>query len=278
MVKHDDGAGEQNVTRRHTQLFIYRTAPSRMPALHELAGVARPLSQLVNPRIGAYSHGIHARRFHLQPSYLLQLRRYLPRHSRLPDAAAAAAGTGYQSSRHFRSSAIAFDPKSSSSSSQEPPTKIGPKEGGNDPNEIFTDMNVLSGVPPPASAIETVYADGFLLNNGMRFHGKDGIVIVHNEAFNWLTNGAARIRNGVLELDDELWGVLDVVAPKPELLILGTGARSLQISAKAKDYLHDLGIRIDSMDTNHAASSYNLLATERPGQIIAAALLPASFR
>ncbi|KAF3904483.1 hypothetical protein AA313_de0203828 [Arthrobotrys entomopaga] len=156
--------------------------------------------------------------------------------------------------------------------------RMGPKEGGNDPNEVFTDMNVLSGVPPPASSIEIVYEDGFLLNNGMRFHGKDGIVIVHNEAFNWLSDGSAKVQNGVLELNDNLWGILDVVAPKPELLILGTGGRNLQISAKTKNHLHNLGIRIDSMDTNHAASSYNLLATERPGQIVAAALLPVSFR
>ncbi|KAK6338780.1 hypothetical protein TWF696_009591 [Orbilia brochopaga] len=247
-----------------------------MSAIHELIGVSRPLMRLVNRRVGAYSHGIRSRRLHLQPASL-QLECHHPRHSRLPESAAAA-GIRYHSwRRHFHSNPTVLDSKPSSSS-QEPPPKIGPKEGGNDPNEVFTDMNILSGVPPPASAIETVYADGFLLNNGMRFHGKDGIVIVHNEAFNWLTNGAARVRNGVLELDDELWGVLDVVAPKPELLILGTGARSLQISAKTKDHLHNLGIRIDSMDTNHAASSYNLLATERPGQVVAAALLPASFR
>ncbi|KAF3913924.1 hypothetical protein ABW21_db0205749 [Orbilia brochopaga] len=245
-----------------------------MSALHELAGVSRPFLRLVNRRVGAYSHGRYNRRLHLQPAYQQV---HHPRHSRLPEAAVAAtAGIRYQSWRCFHSTPTVLDSKPSSS--QEPPPKIGPKKGGSDPNEVFTDMNILSGVPPPASAIETVYADGFLLNNGMRFQGRDGIVIVHNEAFNWLTNGAARVRNGVLELEDELWGVLDVVAPKPELLILGTGARSLQISAKTKEHLHDLGIRIDSMDTHHAASSYNLLATERPGQIVAAALLPASFR
>jgi len=81
-----------------------------------------------------------------------------------------------------------------------------------------------------------------------------------------------------LEFDDDLWGIFDVVVPKPELLVLGTGARSIPVSPQAQARLHNLGIRIDSMDTNNAASSYNLLATERPGQIIAAALLPASFR
>ncbi|EWC43552.1 hypothetical protein DRE_01439 [Drechslerella stenobrocha 248] len=245
-----------------------------MSALRELADVAKPLLRLVNRRFGAYSHGLHATRIRPRQSYLLLERHY----SRQPRQTNGPTIGGRYTRRHFHDTPVSLR-NPNLPPAQEPPPQAGPKKGGNDPNEVFTDMNILSGVPPPASAIETVYDDGFLLNNGMKFHGKDGIVIVHNEAFNWLTDGAVRVvRNSVLELDEELLGVLDVVAPKPELLILGTGARSLQISARTKDHLHNLGIRIDSMDTRNAASSYNLLATERPGQIVAAALLPASFR
>ncbi|KAK6539182.1 hypothetical protein TWF694_009426 [Orbilia ellipsospora] len=228
-------------------------------AIRELAALTRPLLRMPGRRLAAYPTSFqssHPRRHHFRQ----------PRASTLSSRFAV---------RSFHAATVRS--KDHDSVPEEPP-KMGPKEGGNDPNEVFTDMNVLSGVPPPASAIEIVYEDGFLLNNGMRFHGKDGIVIVHNEAFNWLSDGSAKVQNGVLELDEDLWGILDVVAPKPELLILGTGGRNLQISAKTKNHLHNLGIRIDSMDTNHAASSYNLLATERPGQIVAAALLPVSFR
>ncbi|KAF3168146.1 hypothetical protein TWF225_008733 [Orbilia oligospora] len=243
-----------------------------MTSLPELTTLIRPLLRVSSRRIGAYSQ---CHRLTQTPCWLSYPRRHLSRHSRFP--VTSAVGLRYNL-RPFHSTPINSKDDSGNTSKQEPPPKAGPKPGGNDPNEVFTDMNVLSGVPPPASAIECVYEDGFLLNNGMRFSGKDGIIIVHNEAFNWLSHGAARVRNGVLELDEDLWGVLDVVAPKPELLILGTGARSIPISPRVKNHLHLLGIRIDSMDTNNAASQYNMLATERPGQIVATALLPAFFR
>ncbi|EPS44409.1 hypothetical protein H072_1601 [Dactylellina haptotyla CBS 200.50] len=241
-------------------------------AFQELAALARPLIRVNSRRLAAYSEVTTPRitQFTFQFS---NPRRHQSRQLRLPGSSTV---TSRYAVRSFHAATVLSTDRKSFPQ-DEPPPKAGPKERGNDPNEVFTDMNVLSGVPPPASAVEIVYDNGFLLNNGMRLMGKDGIIIVHNEAFNWLSHKAARVHNGVLELDDELWGILDVVAPKPELLVLGTGARSIPISLKTKHRLHSLGIRIDSMDTNHAASSYNLLATERPGQIIAAALLPASF-
>ncbi|KAK6340094.1 hypothetical protein TWF730_001866 [Orbilia blumenaviensis] len=243
-----------------------------MSLFPELTTLTRPLLRVSSRRLAAYPQCYRSVQF---PCWISYPRRHLSRHSRLSVTSAPSLGYNLRS---FHSTPVSSKDDASATSKQEPPPKAGPKPGGNDPNEVFTDMNVLSGVPPPASAIECVYEDGFLLNNGMRFSGKDGIIIVHNEAFNWHSYGAARVRNGVLELDEDLWGVLDVVAPKPELLILGTGARSIPISPRTKNHLHLLGIRIDSMDTNHAASQYNMLATERPGQIVATALLPAFFR
>ena len=38
-----------------------------------------------------------------------------------------------------------------------------------------------------------------------------------------------------------------------------------------------MGINVDVMDTHNAAAEYNLLATERPGSQVAAALLLAGF-
>jgi NADH dehydrogenase [ubiquinone] 1 alpha subcomplex assembly factor 3 len=41
--------------------------------------------------------------------------------------------------------------------------------------------------------------------------------------------------------------------------------------------LTELGIRMDVMDTTHAAAQYNLLATERSPGVVAAALLVDEF-
>ena len=103
-----------------------------------------------------------------------------------------------------------------------------PPEGGLDPREVFSDLDVLSGLPTPASAVDAVLPDGFLLNNGLEIRG-DGVFILHNDAFRWKAvipssgddDGEASKKakkSGVLRLDEEVWGLLDVVYPKPGTL------------------------------------------------------------
>lgn len=166
-----------------------------------------------------------------------------------------------------------------------------PSEGGNDPREVFSELDVLSGLPIPASAVDSVFDDGFLLNNGQEIHG-DGVFLLNNDVFRWkaliqgsgdevtreLEGATAKARRtGVLELNDEVWGVLDVVYPKPDLLIIGTGHRTLLLHPNSRKWIQGMGINLDVMDTQHAAAQYNLLATERPGTQVAAALMMAGF-
>lgn len=46
------------------------------------------------------------------------------------------------------------------------------------------------------------------------------------------------------------------------------------LSPKTSSKIHDLGIRIEIQDTRNAAAQYNLLATERGLNNVAAALIP----
>lgn len=61
-----------------------------------------------------------------------------------------------------------------------------------------------------------------------------------------------------------------------ELLIIGSGAAAYMLSRKDRERLTKLGITMEAMDTNTAASYFNLLAQERPRQV-AAALLVGGF-
>lgn len=45
-----------------------------------------------------------------------------------------------------------------------------------------------------------------------------------------------------------------------------------------RKYLNGLGIRLDIQDTRNAAAQFNLLATERGVQQVAAALIPIGFK
>ena len=74
------------------------------------------------------------------------------------------------------------------------------------------------------------------------------------------------------------WGLLEVVWPKPDLLIIGTGPSTVPISSATKKHINGLGIRIEVQDTRNAAAQYNLLATERGIHQVAAALVPMGWK
>lgn len=62
--------------------------------------------------------------------------------------------------------------------------------------------------------------------------------------------------------------------PKPDLLILGTGKHIVPLSPGTRKAINELGIRVEVADTRNAAAQYNLLATERGVEQVAAALVP----
>ncbi|RMD39365.1 hypothetical protein DV735_g5768, partial [Chaetothyriales sp. CBS 134920] len=113
--------------------------------------------------------------------------------------------------------------------------------------DIFQSFNV----PIPATSIDACTEDGFHLNNDVKITDHDAL------------------------------SLLAVLHPKPDLLLVGTGARLWMLSRATRDYLNaDLGIRVDVMDTANASSAYNLLAQERgveQGSGVGAALLPLSW-
>lgn len=116
------------------------------------------------------------------------------------------------------------------------------------------------------------------------------MLLVNGEAFEWapwLAKGGpgegkegSRLVNekGQWECGDEGWGLLGLVWPKPDLLILGLGKEMRPISPRTRQYINSLGIRVDIQDTRNAAAQFNLLATERGVQSIAAALIPIGFK
>lgn len=167
----------------------------------------------------------------------------------------------------------------------------------------FNALNVLGNMPPPTTAIDACIDDGFALNNSMRITGA-GVMLVAGEAFKWrpwvregrkegtLGAGAAgdddkgvaspggKLKNkkGQFECDKLAWGALDVVWPKPDLLILGTGPSILPLSPETRQALTELGVRVEVQDTRNAAAQYNMLATERGLQQVGAALVPIGWK
>ncbi|KAF2469151.1 uncharacterized protein BDR25DRAFT_229817 [Lindgomyces ingoldianus] len=155
----------------------------------------------------------------------------------------------------------------------------GPKSN-EDTQTDFGALDILRNTAAPATAIDACTNDGFALNNQMRVSGS-GILLVGGEAFRWRPwSSDEKLKNakGQWEVQNGAWGVLELVWPKPDLLIIGTGPQVAPISPSVRTYLSDLGIRIDIQDTRNAAAQFNLLATERGVSQVAAALIPVGWK
>lgn len=178
----------------------------------------------------------------------------------------------------------------------------GPKSD-EDTQTDFGAMDILSSTPVPTTAVDACLDDGFALDSGLKISGA-GVLLVGGEAFKWRPwiregrkegtpgEGAAeddskgvksmvgKLQNskGQWNVDRHAWGVLDLAWPKPDLLILGTGVRTVPISPETRAHINELGVRIEVQDTRNAAAQYNMLATERGVQQVAAALVPIGWR
>jgi len=118
--------------------------------------------------------------------------------------------------------------------------------------------------------------------------------------------GTGKLLNvkGQFECGLEAWGVLDLVWPKPgesticfsllykshfeplecmliaeiDILIIGTGPGTVPLAPATRKHINDMGIRLEIQDTRNAAAQFNLLATERGVQQVAAALVPYGWK
>lgn len=143
-------------------------------------------------------------------------------------------------------------------------------------------MDMLSSAPPPTSAIDACLPSGFHLDNGIKIRNA-GVLIVGGEAFAWKPWGniGRNLLNARGQWDaggaEAAWGVLEVVWPKPDLLILGVGGKMAELAPQARARLNALGVRVEIQDTRNAAAQFNLLATERGVGSVAAALVPVGW-
>ncbi|KAF9134053.1 hypothetical protein BGW39_008272 [Mortierella sp. 14UC] len=70
----------------------------------------------------------------------------------------------------------------------------------------------------------------------------------------------------------EIFKVFELMNPRPEILIVGTGKAFAPLSPAVRSVVRSFGLQVDMMSTANAAATYNMLAEE--GREVAAALLP----
>ncbi|KAH7308109.1 hypothetical protein B0I35DRAFT_483390 [Stachybotrys elegans] len=147
----------------------------------------------------------------------------------------------------------------------------------------IAELDILAGVPIPSTSVDVCMYDGFGLNSGKTITGGDGALLVHGEAFSWrpwVAKGSMELVNkkGQFEIPAEAFGLMDLLWPRPDLLVLGVGKSIMPLSPKTRQALSELGIRVEVLDTRNAAAQFNLLATERGVNDVAAALIPMGWQ
>ncbi|PYH90048.1 hypothetical protein BO71DRAFT_388434 [Aspergillus ellipticus CBS 707.79] len=169
--------------------------------------------------------------------------------------------------------------------SAKPRTRDRGPQSKEDTQTDFAALNVLGSIPTPTTAIDACLDTGFHLDNGVKITHGDGVLLVGGEAFTWRPwlgkeGGKASMLNqrGQFELDEQAWGLLSLVWPRPDMLIIGMGNSLFPLAPETKRFVNCLGVRVEILDTRNAAAQFNLLATERGVSEIAAAMIPIGWK
>ncbi|KAI9308794.1 NADH dehydrogenase 1 alpha subcomplex assembly factor 3 [Cunninghamella echinulata] len=119
----------------------------------------------------------------------------------------------------------------------------------------------------PNVGIEVITKNGFVLSNNVQIN--EPLILVNGSPFLWNIS-LDYVKSP--QWDMAPLAIFDLVSPKPELIIFGTGTTFAPLPDHVRQHFHKLGVQVDIMNTKHAAATYNVLAEE--GRRVAAALLP----
>jgi NADH dehydrogenase [ubiquinone] 1 alpha subcomplex assembly factor 3 len=137
----------------------------------------------------------------------------------------------------------------------------------------LSDNDIYGDLEPPLNNVNILTKNGFVLQSGVEITSNTktnptALALLGTEAFKIdLTNAVDGLDKGIVEIDPRSLGLFEVVYPKPEILVVGLGAKSRVLGPKTSDYIRSLGIQVQLSTTEFGASNFDLLATERPGQV-----------
>ncbi|OWZ66711.1 hypothetical protein AYX14_02301 [Cryptococcus neoformans] len=143
-------------------------------------------------------------------------------------------------------------------------------------------QNILAPTDPDANSptliISKLTPRGFILSDNLIIPG--GAILHSGKVLLWDVDPPKQLQAGEKGGLEKVWegwekerfGALEMLVPRPEILLLGTGQRAWPAPKRLREYISGLGIQLDVMDSRNAASTYNLLVEE--GRRVAAALCP----
>ncbi|CAG8745126.1 7312_t:CDS:2, partial [Acaulospora morrowiae] len=119
--------------------------------------------------------------------------------------------------------------------------------------------------------LHRVTNNGFITSDNVHIRGP--VVLLNGELFLWDVPQGVGNSGGVFGgWKEDFLKIFEVIIPRPELLIFGTGKTFIPIPLEVRNYIYKLGLQIDVLDTDNALATFNVLAEE--GRDVAAVFLP----
>lgn len=142
----------------------------------------------------------------------------------------------------------------------------------------ISDFDIYNDLPTPANTVEVVLHNGFRLTSGVRVITEDpvnkplALLLLGTEAFEIDLSAPGMVQGldkGFVTLSKEVLSVLEVVHPKPELLVVGLGKKSRLLTPDTRKLITSLGIQIELSTTVSV-----FIGTSRPFANMSRKLLP----
>ncbi|KAA8515780.1 hypothetical protein F0562_018609 [Nyssa sinensis] len=127
---------------------------------------------------------------------------------------------------------------------------------------LYDQINLIDNVADDQLRFQGYTETGFTVN-GTKYEGS--VLCVGNLLMSW----SPKIFS---EVTPESLSIFKTVQPIPEILILGCGRHVKQVDPELQRFIRSTGMKLETIDSRNAASTYNILNEE--GRIVAAALLP----
>jgi len=137
----------------------------------------------------------------------------------------------------------------------------------------LAEASIYADETPPAVAVKTVSSSEIELVDGLVL--SSACIFLEGRVFLWEVPRVGSHANWP-DWTVEHFKPFEVVIPRPEILMLGTGDQAVLPPAHVKEYLNNLGIQLDVMNSWNASSTYNLLAEE--GRRVACAIIPQTYK
>ncbi|KAJ4958817.1 hypothetical protein NE237_025928 [Protea cynaroides] len=127
---------------------------------------------------------------------------------------------------------------------------------------LYDQINLIDQVPDDRLCFQSVTDTGFLVN-GVNYEGS--LLCVGNLLLSWSPKKFSEITADSLS-------IFQILKPTPEILIIGSGKHIQPVDPELRRFIKSTGLKMESVDSRNAASTYNILNEE--GRVVAAALLP----